>query len=303
MTRVCVFCGGSPLTREHVFPQWTRSLPVPADLLKLQLVPEPVRRVKTVLDEDGRYETVTEVLGGRKPLPTDVTVKVVCARCNNGWMSSLESDVRPVLTKMTTKRAMNLSLADQELLARWVFKTALMYAFWDPDASPFLPTTYRRFYRTRTMPPSAWAWVTRSESQWADMAMSMRNMRADVRLEPDQDERNNSTAMYLAVNGVAFLLHFSRSLAESYLALPDPWDRGWVRLHPHAERTQWPQRPMKERNLLTTVGMMGSVNDVTPGVDIEGLTPQEARQVGAAAFIDRLLEGSGYDPSDFPPND
>lgn len=299
MARACVFCGDGPVTREHVFPQWLKKLPVPTELLKLTLVPQPVERSRTVFDEDGRYVTVIDVLGGRKPLPTHVEVKVVCGGCNNGWMSDLEDEVIPILTKLALKKAHKLSADEQAVLARWHVKTALMYAFWDPAATPFTPRVYRNFYQTREVPKGAMVWMTRSESQWADMAMSMRNMRASLHTRPDIDRGNNSTAMYLGVNGVAFLVHYSRVLDNLHLVLPEPWDGGWIRLHPAPDDVQWPQKAMKETRLLDTISFMGSEEDLTAGVNIDGHTPDELVRIGATQFVDKLIAGSGYDPDTF----
>jgi hypothetical protein len=47
----------------------------------------------------------------------------VCARCNNGWMSTLETEVAPVLT--ASRRRGVVSDADALVLARWFTKTAV----------------------------------------------------------------------------------------------------------------------------------------------------------------------------------
>ena len=56
------------------------------------------------------------------------TLKIVCADCNNVWMSAMEDDAKPVLLSMfqaaaTGKQTM-LDSSAQLALARWAFKTA-----------------------------------------------------------------------------------------------------------------------------------------------------------------------------------
>ncbi|WP_331758780.1 hypothetical protein [Streptomyces anulatus] len=68
---------------------------------------------------------------GPRTLPpqklTGMTVKCVCAQCNNGWMSGLESAVKPFLvTLMLGKDPHRLDGADQVSMAAWTLKTMMM---------------------------------------------------------------------------------------------------------------------------------------------------------------------------------
>ncbi len=73
----CIFChtrsGGGPLTKEHVFSK-------------------PVRRTFGILDDTyiGRIDEEGSV--SSFPRADQFRVKLPCASCNNGWMSSLERD-------------------------------------------------------------------------------------------------------------------------------------------------------------------------------------------------------------------
>lgn len=116
-TRRCVFCGGQPLTREHVWPQWIIST------IREHVGPGPIRVARL---SDAPYE-VPEL---------DVAVRAVCAACNNGWMSSLETAVRPALEPMILGRfPVHLTPTTQALLARWAFKTALMVDLYKPPSA------------------------------------------------------------------------------------------------------------------------------------------------------------------------
>lgn len=54
--------------------------------------------------------------------------RAVCARCNNGWMSALECEAKPVLLPLVQGIRPVTSLTSNEklLIARWSFKTAFM---------------------------------------------------------------------------------------------------------------------------------------------------------------------------------
>ena len=68
---------------------------------------------------------------GRKPLtyrgrPFDLTVKNVCAECNNGWMSEIENSTKDILVPMIDGQSMSLDLDAQRKLASWTCKTAMV---------------------------------------------------------------------------------------------------------------------------------------------------------------------------------
>jgi hypothetical protein len=55
------------------------------------------------------------------------TVNVVCAECNNGWMSDIESNTKDVLADLIfTDKSFELNEVTQQQVALWVQKTVLM---------------------------------------------------------------------------------------------------------------------------------------------------------------------------------
>ena len=112
----CAFCDSNgSLTREHVWPDWYS------------------REIQA------RGVTLTassSVVKNR----IEVTVPV-CATCNNGWMSVLENDTKPLLLSMMNAPARNnpsicLSPADQTRLATWAVKTAYLIDAYQQPAVP-----------------------------------------------------------------------------------------------------------------------------------------------------------------------
>jgi hypothetical protein len=68
-----------------------------------------------------------------------MTVRVVCSTCNSGWMSRLESDVRPALAPLLVGDSVEVEPISARVIARWCVKTALVLAAaagrpWTPDA-------------------------------------------------------------------------------------------------------------------------------------------------------------------------
>ena len=86
-------------------------------------------------------------------------VPVVCAACNNGWMSQLELDVRPHLEPMVRGEVIELDASAQEVVTRWAIKTAFMFDRFHAD-EPVVPVAVlRRFYEERNPPHSTRVWL------------------------------------------------------------------------------------------------------------------------------------------------
>lgn len=110
MARVCVFCAtsGRPLTREHIYPDWLST------------------RFKKGLVATNEVKSDTASRLWEKAIFQD-TVNVVCAECNNGWMSAIESDTKDVLADLIfSVKALSLDEATQQRIALWVQKTVLI---------------------------------------------------------------------------------------------------------------------------------------------------------------------------------
>jgi hypothetical protein len=112
----CAWCGETPLTREHLLPQW---------VVELLLSTFPS-------DEgfDQAYVFAT-ASGEGKPRAYTVdkptlVVKAVCESCNSGWMAALEGEVAPILGPLVCGEYTEISQADQIILARWAAKVAVL---------------------------------------------------------------------------------------------------------------------------------------------------------------------------------
>lgn len=114
MAKVCVFCGGTPLTKEHVLPRW----------LKVALDPA-VRRHRYV-------RLSVDTVRHHEAPPLNEQVKVVCSECNSGWMNQLEENVRRFLPDLIRGNPCDLDAGAQQALAAWSLKTMLMFQHTHP---------------------------------------------------------------------------------------------------------------------------------------------------------------------------
>jgi len=72
-----------------------------------------------------------------RPTLTNLTMKGACKKCNEGWMSTLEGAVDPIMTRLFDKTDVD-QLSDSELaiLARWTAKTAITLSYTTPRNAP-----------------------------------------------------------------------------------------------------------------------------------------------------------------------
>jgi hypothetical protein len=112
MARACVFCGATPVTREHLWPDWARK----------RMAEEGALHHRQILDRQGEARIDREWL----KQAYSMTVRVVCATCNSGWMSALENRAKKLSEPILDGRGRELHREGQRTLATWALKTALM---------------------------------------------------------------------------------------------------------------------------------------------------------------------------------
>jgi hypothetical protein len=112
--RICRGCGKQMqgiASREHILPQWVHP--------HIELA--GVSLEHRAVSEGGVSLLRSHDLG-------NFTVKVICDKCNNGWMSVLESEAKPALLPLVKgkRSAASLTFVEATLVSRWAFKTAFM---------------------------------------------------------------------------------------------------------------------------------------------------------------------------------
>src|SRR5262245_47878234 len=109
--RACIFCGHRGTTNEHAWPQWAIEA----------IGSTPSFTVDAWLGPDAPHKARS----GTGPR-AQIRVKYLCATCNNGWMSSLETAAQPVIRPLMNDISVPLNRWDQHLIALWTVKTAMV---------------------------------------------------------------------------------------------------------------------------------------------------------------------------------
>jgi len=163
----CVFCGGTGLTKGHVWPAWlNRMLPVIATHHE-QIV--------------GKFETFTPTIPGpeysvvtrqghartRKPRNT-------CKRCNSGWMSRIEDAAIKPMTPLIFSMDAPLRMDDQRAIAALLCLINMRLEFLGEFRA--IPALDRAALRETGLPPAGWCmWLAKFTGKSADDLVSRYN--------------------------------------------------------------------------------------------------------------------------------
>lgn len=141
-----MFCGGTPLTREDIVPQWLRVL------YRDQLRPLGTGPVgNNVRSLRQTPQTPAEILSQWPSKAPEVVAKVVCSTCNNGWMSAIESAAVKALLPLIKGRPRILGRAEKQTIADWLGLKALLQLH-SESVEPFPPAWAAAYFRKQATP-------------------------------------------------------------------------------------------------------------------------------------------------------
>lgn len=146
----CIFCDAEGMTHEHVWPEWLEVY-VPKTL-------SSHTSLTGMLFKDNSTQSSIKSWSGD---PRSRRVPVVCARCNGGWMSQVQTAVKNRLIPLLDGKVAFLRPYDQKILAAWATMCVMTGEYYSPEqaAIPFADREYLRLYRES--PPGWRIWIGR----------------------------------------------------------------------------------------------------------------------------------------------
>lgn len=135
---------------------------------------------KTVRKQMPLLSSVSRTFAGHTSKPMNVLHvvlrKAVCETCNHGWMRDLENDlVRIMGPCIANPERTTLNPLDQERIATWAIKTALLLEIWTAaqGRGSYVPTDNLRWLATHNTPPAfAQVWMAGIHSDMKRLAWS-----------------------------------------------------------------------------------------------------------------------------------
>ncbi len=100
--RQCIFCPNAADSKEHLWPDWA------------------LESIGSQFVEMRKGRSASKWFRG------PIKVKHVCEECNHGWMSDLETSVRPYMGPMLHGVSLSLRKDQQTAISFWIIKTAMV---------------------------------------------------------------------------------------------------------------------------------------------------------------------------------
>jgi len=105
------------MSKEHFWPEWISShIPKhPTD-----------NHISEIQVSEGRDNIL---LNNKDKRPGNVITKklrVVCKKCNNGWMSQLEETAKPIIKAMLENKKFTIQQDDLAILVKWITMKVLI---------------------------------------------------------------------------------------------------------------------------------------------------------------------------------
>jgi hypothetical protein len=126
----CLYCANLADSQEHLFPHW----------------------INEVLGYDEPTYLFLGDYGWKRDRPATYKLRVVCETCNNGWMSKIEKEARPILTPMILGQSSHLDVAQQRTIAAWALSRAVIGEHL-PQPHVWIPDAHRYWLRDHLEPP------------------------------------------------------------------------------------------------------------------------------------------------------
>lgn len=158
----CLFCETSNnMSREHLWSDW----------------------IKSLLPEDAKYHEFRATYSGSEPkiiressrtrggTTGSKKIKAVCTTCNTGWMSRIETEVKPILSALISGKPLLLTEEYQLILATWISLKLLIAEHNIFDGHPsdpiFSQEVRNEFITTKKTPYGFRIWIaSHSSAAW-----------------------------------------------------------------------------------------------------------------------------------------
>jgi hypothetical protein len=160
--RVCVFCGGSPLSKEHLWSDWIKHV-VPRTgpnshfhyLTSIDFLNNDVVSNEDVVSDDPDLMVVIPGIKQYQGHFGNRTIKEVCTSCNGGWMSRIEEKAKDILTPLILGQPVIIDKESQLTIAKWAVLKTIIGEYTDPPTQA-IPKEDRKVFMQTEIPPNGW---------------------------------------------------------------------------------------------------------------------------------------------------
>jgi hypothetical protein len=220
----CIFCGSDKRrSREHIWSRWLHKH-IPG--------PRTQRHIRSGKSYQGDL--------------TSVSLRVVCEKCNSGWMSAAEEAAKPILLPLIRGQPCVLSEKTQAVLARWIALKTMVLEYAQPN-DVVCPQFDRTCVMSSNQAPKHWRiwigrhaspiWLARYKAINVTLLAIPKNSRCDL-VPPTVPPPKNTLSVALGVGYLFSVATLSTSGIE--FEERDGITRRMFRLCPYKAGTLWP---------------------------------------------------------------
>lgn len=149
----CAFCEGGGLSKEHLWPAWAKPF-LPERAIAERVEQQLTFSEKVKLVSPSHTKT-------RNGHPWTRKFRVVCRTCNNGWMSILEDQTKPVLSPIIATMPHTITTESLALIARWVVLKVMVAEQFQPHDAVFTQRQRTQFMNSGIMPENLRIWISK----------------------------------------------------------------------------------------------------------------------------------------------
>jgi hypothetical protein len=224
--RTCMFCQEQVSSREDIWPQWlTKRFPL-SDASRME-----AERGGHKL---GTWQTKT---------PQLLPAKCVCGNCNNGWMSKLENEMKPIVDSILDEQFRALDVSSQAVIAVWAIKTAMALEALYLERGFFYSENERQNMRAvSAIPERTSIWIGKCVNQ-----PNIYSAGKDLRTAPGGKEVKAFVttmafgSLALQVVSIRITANLPKEMQVTYDTREGPWDKILLRVWPLIPYSQqWP---------------------------------------------------------------
>lgn len=150
---LCLFCSGTGKSREHVFSDWLS-----------QMVPRAQNEKHNVFIAGGGAPLSHSLGNGRS---VTKKIKAPCKKCNNEWMSTIETAAKPLLLSMMHDTPSAFDRDQQRVIATWLTVKAMVWDYGQVLRAVLQPDRDCVFHNRS--PPKDWrVWFGRTNAEFGE---------------------------------------------------------------------------------------------------------------------------------------
>ena len=149
----CIFCGGKPVTGEHLISDWIKRV-----LPRIHERHTRAKRVRSTEASDA-LQTVLDKAKRQEGNVASSRIRSVCGPCNYGWMKLIEDAAIPVLAPMIQGAPVAITPDAQARIAVWATLKTIIGESANKSLAAIPIPVVKEFGATRGFPANMQVWI------------------------------------------------------------------------------------------------------------------------------------------------